>query len=370
MTQDILEVQGVSKRFGAVTALDAVDAAFGRGEFVCILGPSGCGKSTLLRLVAGFDAPDSGRILLEGKDMQGVQPENRHVNMVFQNYALFPHLTVGDNVAFGLRVKKMPAGKIQQQVSDALEMVQMQGLEKRYPRQLSGGQQQRVALARAIINRPGVLLLDEPLAALDKNLRLAMQVELRGIQQQLGITFLHVTHDQAEALTLSDRVMIMRDGIIEQVGAPQEVYNRPKNRFIAAFLGTSNLFSGKWDAASQSVVLAGGQRFFADNETLPATDSDPIELMIRPERIDIYSVKDTDLPETNCVPGTVRQVVYAGAETLCQIAIEGQELLVQLLNRDSRFFHSGDRVHIYLPPQHIVRLSGESSKPAATGALE
>ena len=364
MAEVILELQGVTRQYGAVKALDAVDATFFRGEYVCILGPSGCGKSTLLRLVAGFDDPDAGKIILEGNDVRGIQPEKRHVNMVFQNYALFPHLTVFENIAFGLKIKRTPKEILLKKVREVLEVVQLGGLAERYPQQLSGGQQQRVALARAIVNQPGVLLLDEPLAALDKNLRLAMQVELRKLQRSLGITFLHVTHDQSEALTLADRILIMRAGRIEQVGEPGEVYNRPHNRFVAEFLGNANILTGAWDAAKGIATMSSNRQLMVKNNSTPQKDSASAEIMIRPERIQILKHRQA-LPEHNCFPADVVNVVYAGAETYCQLRAGEWELLAQQLNQQDEPIQVGQQVYVYLPPECIVFLDSGNHKGAS-----
>src|SRR5262245_14565954 len=256
-----IELMGVNKLFPSATAtvvaVEDVDLRVGAGEFFSLLGPSGCGKTTTLRMLAGFEEPTSGRILLYGKDMVGVPPYRRDVNMVFQHYALFPHMTVYDNIAFGLRHKKVPKDEIRRRVADALRLVELEGREQRRPRQLSGGQQQRVALARALVNRPRALLLDEPLGALDLKLRRAMQLELKRIQREVGITVVYVTHDQEEALTMSDRLAVMNAGRIEQLGTPRDLYERPATRFVADFLGTSNILSGRLERVGDGWRLAG-----------------------------------------------------------------------------------------------------------------
>jgi spermidine/putrescine transport system ATP-binding protein len=237
----VLELAGVTKQFGSVTAVDRLSERFAGGEYFCILGPSGCGKTTLLRLVAGFETPDTGTIRLHGVELTAVPPERRDVNVVFQQYALFPHLSVSDNIAFGLRMKKLPRAEVVGRVREALLLVHLDQEKDRLPAQLSGGQQQRVALARALVNRPAVLLLDEPLSALDFAMRSRMQEELRRIQRETGVTFLHITHDQSEALSLADRVAVMREGRFLQVGSPRDVYLRPASRFVASFVGAANL---------------------------------------------------------------------------------------------------------------------------------
>src|SRR5215218_1228557 len=256
-----IELVGVEKTFssaaGDVRAVEHVNLRIAEGEFFSLLGPSGCGKTTTLRMVAGFEEPTSGQILLHGRDMVGVPPYRRDVNMVFQQYALFPHMDVFENVAFGLRRKKVPKDELRRRVTETLELVELEGREKRRPRQLSGGQQQRVALARALVNRPRALLLDEPLGALDLKLRQAMQLELKRIQREVGITFVYVTHDQEEALTMSDRLVVMNAGRIEQLGSPRELYEYPATRFVANFIGTSNILTGRLERKGDAWALAG-----------------------------------------------------------------------------------------------------------------
>ncbi len=249
-----VELERVTKRFGDVTAVRSLDLTIAAGEFFTLLGPSGCGKTTTLRMVAGFEEPTEGRVLIDGVDVEGVPPFKRPTNTVFQSYALFPHLSVEDNVAFGLRRKGVPKDKVRRRVREELERVGLAAEAKRKPRQLSGGQQQRVALARALINEPAVLLLDEPLGALDLKLRKGLQVELKRIQREVGITFVYVTHDQEEALTMSDRIAVMNHGVIEQLDPPEEVYERPRTEFVAGFIGVSNLMPGSVEAVSGGQV--------------------------------------------------------------------------------------------------------------------
>jgi putative spermidine/putrescine transport system ATP-binding protein len=257
VTSTRLELRGLTKQFGAVTAVDHLSLVVGRGEFLTLLGASGSGKTTTLRLIAGFEPPTAGEILINGYDTAHEPPFRRPVNTVFQQYALFPHLRVWDNVAYGLRMRRRPAAEVKERVGRALEMVRLGELGKRFPRQLSGGQQQRVALARALVNEPQVLLLDEPLGALDLKLRREMQGELTALNRQLGTTFVYVTHDQEEALTMSDRIALMRNGRIEQIGAPRELYNRPASRYVADFIGETNLIpagDGAWLSVRPEVV--------------------------------------------------------------------------------------------------------------------
>jgi putative spermidine/putrescine transport system ATP-binding protein len=290
-----------------VVAVDGIDLDVRDGEFFSMLGPSGSGKTTTLRMIAGFEQPTSGRILLHGRDVTGVPPFDRDVNTVFQDYALFPHLSVGDNVAYGLMVRKVPKAERQQRVADALRMVRLEGYDKRKPAQLSGGQRQRVALARALVNRPRVLLLDEPLGALDLKLREEMQIELKSIQQQVGITFIYVTHDQEEALTMSDRLAVFNAGKIEQLGSPAEVYERPKTRFVAGFVGTSNLLSG--DIARTVLGRSG-------------------TFTIRPEKIHLQDRDHPVAEDETGASGVVQDVVYVGPDTRYVVALDAGTTLV------------------------------------------
>src|SRR5215213_7780245 len=262
MADDVVVIDGLVKRYGAVVALDDVSLAVRRGEFIALLGPSGCGKTTLLRCTAGFVDPTAGEIRINGRSMKGVPPNRRPVNTVFQQYALFPHMSVAENVEFGPRRKRVAAAERARLAAEALAMVGLEGFGSRYPRELSGGQQQRVALARAVVNRPDLLLLDEPLGALDLKLRRQMQLELKDIQHDVGLTFLHVTHDQEEAMTMADTVAVMNKGKIEQMGAPEELYELPTTAFVANFLGQSNLFTGEASAPNGSTITVsiGGER--------------------------------------------------------------------------------------------------------------
>ncbi len=285
----------LSKRFNEVVAVDAISLTIESGEFFSLLGPSGCGKTTTLRMIGGFEQPTSGTIELRGKDVTGDPPDKRPVNMVFQNYALFPHLDVGDNVAFGLKRKQVPKADITRRVDEALELVHLTGYQRRKPNQLSGGQQQRVALARALVNRPNVLLLDEPLGALDLKLRKRLQVELKRIQQEVGITFVYVTHDQEEALTMSDRIAVMHHGRIEQLGTPEALYERPTTTFVADFIGTTNLLRGTVEALDDGAALVrleGGDvcRIGRPGRTVGQV----VDISLRPEAIAIRTGRGWD----------------------------------------------------------------------------
>jgi putative spermidine/putrescine transport system ATP-binding protein len=324
-----VRVAGLRKSYGDVTAVDGVDLEIERGEFFTMLGPSGSGKTTTLRLIAGFERPDEGTVELRGRDVSELPPYARDVNTVFQDYALFPHMTVQENVEYGLRVKKVARGERRRRASEALDLVQLGGYGGRKPAQLSGGQRQRVALARAIVNRPQALLLDEPLGALDLKLRQQLQVELKQIQQDVGITFVYVTHDQEEALTMSDRLAVFNAGRIEQIGAPADVYERPASEFIAGFVGVSN------------VLERGGRRF-----------------TVRPEKIRLLG--DGEQPEqgADVEEGRIRDVVYVGAVTRYHVELDaGGELTVVSQNLESGssevLERRGSRVRLYWRPEHV-----------------
>ena len=307
-----IRLEGLVKRYGEVTAVGGVDLEIADGEFFSMLGPSGSGKTTTLRMIAGFETPTSGRILLHGKDVSSLPPFERDVNTVFQDYALFPHLSVGENVAYGLVVRKVPKPERERRVAEALRMVRLEGYERRKPAQLSGGQRQRVALARALINRPRVLLLDEPLGALDLKLREEMQIELHQIQHEVGITFIYVTHDQEEALTMSHRIAVFNQGRIEQVGPPAEVYERPATRFVAGFVGTSNLIGG-----ATAEAITGSSGLFT----------------VRPEKIRLADRDTVPGEDEHGATGTIRSVVYLGPDTRYHVELDaGGELVVTQQN--------------------------------------
>jgi putative spermidine/putrescine transport system ATP-binding protein len=305
-----VRLEGVVKRFGDVAAVDGIDLDIVEGEFFSMLGPSGSGKTTCLRMIAGFETPTSGRILLGGEDVSRLAPYERDVNTVFQDYALFPHMTVAENVEYGLKVKRVPRDERTERVNEALTMVQLSAFGQRKPAQLSGGQRQRVALARALVNRPKVLLLDEPLGALDLKLRQAMQIELKEIQQSVGLTFIYVTHDQEEALTMSDRLAVFNHGRVEQVGTPAEVYERPATGFVAGFVGVSNVLEG-----SAADAIAGDDQAFT----------------IRPEKIALRDPADPVGPSECSASGHVREVVYLGATTryIVQLDVGGELVVMQ-----------------------------------------
>lgn len=330
-----VELKGVTKIFGDVTAADNVSLEIRRGEFFSLLGPSGCGKTTTLRLVAGFEQPTQGEILINNVNVSNKRPYERNVNTVFQSYALFPHLTVAGNIRFGLERKRTPRGQMSKLVEEALDLVQLNEMGDRYPRQLSGGQQQRVALARALVLRPEVLLLDEPLGALDLKLRKAMQIELKSLQEKIGITFIYVTHDQEEALTMSDRIAVMASGRLAQVGTPEEIYERPRTRFVADFIGESNFFSGKIATADEDAVALkteGGLIVtLPPNERL--TVGQQALFSVRPEKFRVDPENATSDWENQFV-GEIVNKIYLGDSSHYVIALSPEDRITVFLKTE------------------------------------
>ncbi len=349
-----VRLESVRKVYGEVTAVAGVDLEILPGEFFSMLGPSGSGKTTTLRMIAGFELPTEGRVLLDGRDVSRLPPYDRDVNTVFQDYALFPHMTVADNVAYGLMIRKVRKDEQRARVDEALRMVRLEGYGKRKPGQLSGGQRQRVALARAIVNRPRVLLLDEPLGALDLKLRQQMQLELKAIQGELGITFIYVTHDQDEALAMSDRIAIFDKGLIEQVGTPAEVYERPRTAFVAGFVGTSNVLDG-------GVAMAVAGR--------------PGTYTVRPEKIHLVPAGGPIPAGSVAVEGTVRDVVYLGSDTRYHVALDlGGELEVIKQNVTTSSMEvlalKGQRVRLVWDRQHTLPITVEPVSTGSPGSLD
>jgi putative spermidine/putrescine transport system ATP-binding protein len=337
-----VRLEGVRKRYGDVEAVAGIDLEIADGEFFSMLGPSGSGKTTTLRMIAGFELPTAGRVLLHGQDVSRKAPFERDVNTVFQDYALFPHMSVGDNVGYGLTIRKVPRADRASLVADALRMVRLEGYEKRKPSQLSGGQRQRVALARALVNRPRVLLLDEPLGALDLKLREEMQIELKAIQHQVGITFIYVTHDQEEALTMSDRIAVFSNGSIEQVGQPATLYERPATAFVAGFVGTSNLLRG---AVARGLIGEDGV------------------FTVRPEKIRLGVADAAVGPDEIGANGRIRDVVYLGSDTRYVVVLDaGAELVVTQQNLATSSMEAlaaqGRAVRLVWKRQHTLRLNG------------
>jgi spermidine/putrescine transport system ATP-binding protein len=365
-----VELRGVTKRFDEVTAVADLSLEIGQGEFFTLLGPSGCGKTTTLRMVAGFEELTAGQVLIAGEDVAGLPPHKRPTNTVFQSYALFPHLSVSDNVAFGLRRKRVGKDEIKRRVASELERVGLAREAHRKPNQLSGGQQQRVALARALVNFPKVLLLDEPLGALDLKLRKGLQLELKQIQREVGITFVYVTHDQEEALTMSDQIAVMNLGRVEQVADPEQVYERPETTFVAGFIGVSNLMP--------ATVEAGGGVHLDNGPTVPAAEDgfrpgERCQAVVRPEKLHIGRVDeraDGDLPS---VEGTVESSVYLGTST--QIVVDlGDDVRMTVLHPNAseaerqRLPGGGARVRLSWHPDHMHLVRESAASPEATGA--
>jgi spermidine/putrescine transport system ATP-binding protein len=357
----------VTKLFGDLKVVD-VDLSIEKGEFFSLLGPSGCGKTTTLRMIAGFEEPTSGRVLLEGRDVTHVPAARRPVNMVFQAYALFPHMTVFENVAFGLRIKRLGRKEIEERVADAMRVVRLEGMSKRKPIQLSGGQQQRVALARALVNRPAALLLDEPLGALDLKLRKEMQLELKHIQEQTRTTFVYVTHDQEEALTMSDRIAVMHQGLIEQVAGPRELYERPATPFVAGFIGVSNVVHLRPDGASDGLVamaVGEGERIVAPAG--PVTNADEILITVRPEKI---KFEDVGEPASR-VSAVVADILYLGSMTQYIVELPTSErLTVHRLNDEvrGRPIQVGDSVTLHWAAEHSFVIDAVGDTEAVGGA--
>lgn len=359
-----LRITGLSKSFDEHVAVDNIDIDIAAGEFFSLLGPSGCGKTTTLRMIAGFERPTSGRIEIDGDDMAHTPPHLRPVNTVFQSYALFPHLSVIENVAFGLRYQKVPAAEAAKRADAALDLVQMSEYRTRRPVQLSGGQQQRVALARALILEPRVLLLDEPLGALDAKLRKALQIELKTLQEQVGITFVYVTHDQEEALTMSDRLAVMRDGHVEQIGPPDQVYERPASTFVADFLGVCNLMPvivESHNGVSTRVKLGDQSLVSTSGRELPPG---PAYVSIRPERIRLCTTTDGC---ENLVQGTIDRIVYAGPQVQLMVGLpNGSQVQAVIPNGGGPIgFGTGDAVGVDLPADALLLLADEAQATPA-----
>ena len=366
--QGSVEFANVSKRFGANKAVDNVSLAIEAGEFVALLGPSGCGKTTCLRMIAGFEQPDDGQVYISGTAVQGIAPHKRDVNTVFQSYSLFPHMSVLDNVAFGPRSRGVEKATARQQAQEMLEVVRLGDFGSRKPSQMSGGQQQRVALARALVNKPSALLLDEPLAALDLKLRQAMQLELKRIQREVGITFIFVTHDQEEALTMSDRIAVMNQGRIEQVGTPEEIYAQPASIFVAGFIGSANLLPATVVGVHHDSVqarLAGGAVASSIRNDRTFTDGQKVTVMLRPERI---SLDDNERPGRVGLWTTVTNRVFHGASSDVHVLTEdGTELVADLEADDGLSCRMGERLWLSWAEGSAYVLPEVTTYAGATG---
>jgi spermidine/putrescine transport system ATP-binding protein len=356
-----IRLDGVGKRFGGLEAVRDVTLAIEEGEFFSLLGPSGCGKTTTLRMIAGFVTPDAGRVVLQGRDVTSVPANRRPVNMVFQHYALFPHMSVYDNVAFGLSVSRVPRGEQRQRVPELLRVVALEGLERRRPRQLSGGQQQRVALARALVNRPAALLLDEPLGALDVKLRKQMQLELKRIQHELGTTFVYVTHDQEEALAMSDRIAVMNEGRVEQVGTPRDIYEQPTTAFVADFVGSLNAL----DVTVDEVVAGYAVSHLGERERIvvgvdPAVPrGSAIRVAVRPERVHIRPLDGAPPEDGSRLEGTLAEIVYLGMYTQLHVDTRaGRVVAHRLAEQSSEPLPIGARVALSWAADQSYVLAG------------
>jgi spermidine/putrescine transport system ATP-binding protein len=358
-----VRLAGVSKRFGAVWALRPTDLSVRRGEFFSLLGASGSGKTTTLRVIAGFEEPTSGTLYLQNRDVTGTAPYERNVNTVFQDYALFPHMTVQDNVGYGLRVRRTPKSETMRRITDALALVRLTGFEGRRPSQLSGGQRQRVALARALINRPAVLLLDEPLGALDLKLRREMQFELKRIQTDVGITFIYVTHDQEEAMSMSDRVAVMNNGRIVQIGTPTDIYERPASAFVAGFVGVSNLLVGRVvgsDGSMRKLDIPGCEHIFVEGMS-GVPDGGSVSVTIRPEKIQMHRTQGNVQEGTSTAHGRISDVSYAGAFTRYTVMVADNSFAVVEQNEETgSSARVGEEVWLSWSQRQVVVLSGDS----------
>lgn len=364
---EVIRLDRVTKSFGSFNAVRDADFSIGAGEFFAMLGPSGCGKTTTLKMIAGFEQPTSGRVLLRGQDVSRVPPHRRSVNTVFQQYALFPHMNVFDNVAFGPRNAKVPKSDIEQRVRTMLEVVRLGDFANRRPSALSGGQQQRVALARALVNYPAALLLDEPLAALDLKLREAMQMELKRIQREVGITFVFVTHDQGEALTMSDRIAVMNDGVVEQIGTPREIYDEPASLFVAGFIGSANLLPGTVEGAdgdAWSVRLTGGASVMAHGTYRP-TSGAPVSIMLRPE---VLRPSLTPPADGRGLEGTVHDLTFQGPAVRAVLHLaDGTDVVVHIQAHDDLpFLRPGDPLWVTWVPGAAYLLAGWPQRAGST----
>jgi len=356
MKRPLIELQNISKSFDGKMVLDELDLTIHENEFVTLLGPSGCGKTTTLRILGGFETPDTGCVIFDGKDITNLPPNKRQLNMVFQNYALFPHMSVADNIAFGLKIKKKTASYIKDKISYSLKLVGLEGFENRMPSTLSGGQQQRIAIARAIVNEPRVLLLDEPLGALDLKLRQDMQYELIRLKNELGITFVYVTHDQQEALTMSDTIVVMNQGYIQQMGTPEDIYNEPENAFVADFIGDSNLFPA---------IFLHDELVEIDGAAFPCVDKGfgshkPVDIVIRPEDVDIVP------PEKGTVIGEVTDLIFQGVHYEICIDVKGREWVCHSTEASL----VGTTVGISVDPFNIQVMNKPESEDEEAAAVE
>ncbi|MDI6726571.1 MAG: ATP-binding cassette domain-containing protein [Smithellaceae bacterium] len=357
-----LKLENLTKRFGKLTAVDHVNLEIEEGEFICFLGPSGCGKTTVLRMITGFESVTEGLVIFDNRVINDLIPKKREFGIVFQSYALFPNMTVEENISFGLKMRKMPKKEIAQRVDVMLDLIGLSDWRSLYPAQLSGGQQQRVALVRALAPDPQVLLLDEPLSALDAKIRLRLRAEIKRLQQELKKTMIHVTHDQEEALSIADRVVVMEEGQFRQVGRPIDIYKNPTCSFVADFVGTSNFFTGR--RTGETVDL--GKRKFKVVQNGPQAD-EPVSLAIRPENIEVfkYGAPPAGLMEMNLVRGKIDVVVFQGAAVRLLINMDGEEIISDIIEKEFelRSLKQGEEVYLYFPPEaFLVFPTGEGKK--------
>ncbi|MEN1968754.1 ABC transporter ATP-binding protein [Lentibacillus sp. N15] len=355
MKNYMVQLENITKQFGGYRAVDDLNLNVKAGEFLTLLGPSGCGKTTTLRMIAGFEKPTSGYVKIDEKKVDNVEPYRREANTVFQSYSLFPHMNVAENIAFGLKMKKINKQEIRERVKEALNMVQLEDYGGRSVKQLSGGQQQRIAIARAIVNNPKVLLLDEPLGALDLKLRKQMQIELKRLQQSLGITFIYVTHDQEEALTMSDRIVVMNKGKIEQMGSPNEIYEKPKTRFVANFIGETNIFKGVVDHLDRDYALlnVAGQHVLIPKSN-DLKEAEEVYISVRPENTGIVSEKQN---EPFVLTGAFKEKIYIGTTTKVVVELnDGSEMVVHESNGKMDDMQKGNEISISWEPAHSVIL--------------
>jgi putative spermidine/putrescine transport system ATP-binding protein len=356
-----LELEDVQKKFAQTTAVEHFELGVERGEFVSFLGPSGCGKTTTLRMIAGFEHPSAGRIRVDGRDITRKPPNQRNVGMVFQSYALFPNMTVAENIGFGLKVAKRPAVEIRQRVEEMLDLIKLPALSHRYPYQLSGGQQQRVALARALAIQPQVLLLDEPLSALDAKIRVALRHEIRGIQRELGITTIYVTHDQEEALSMSDRIVVMSEGRVEQIGAPFEIYNFPRTTFVASFVGTLNILRGEVADPARGRIVIDGQAIIAAHGLASARAGDVHAVAVRPEAVALHE-SGTD---ANRMEGTVEDVNFLGSIVRIRVRFKENAISADTFNNPNLSLpRRGQMVTVTFPREAVLALEGPAVRSA------
>lgn len=352
MGKNIVELAGVNKIYGTNHVVKDLNLTVEEGEFLTLLGSSGCGKTTTLRMIAGFEEPSTGTIVVEGESIEEKEPFERNVNTVFQSYALFPHKTIYDNIAYGLKMKRVPKAEIKERVTEMMELVQLEGFEKRYPNQLSGGQKQRVAIARALINRPRVLLLDEPLGALDLKLRKQMQLELKRLQKKLNITFIYVTHDQEEALTMSDRIAIMHEGVLDQIATPAEIYEHPATKFVATFIGETNTFEGCIKSIAKDQAVIGIETGDVTCRGTGFTEGEFITISIRPEKLQYAK----EMVEGFSLIASVRDYIYVGSVVKCNVVLpNGQEIRIERLAGQT-LPEIGESVFLYWKPEDAVMI--------------